>query len=319
MFLQKRTHYFSLLFALYLICFSGCTVLKSLDSTQKFSFAVLADPRHGGETWINTLSEIRDRNVNSDPKFDPVELVLVAGDIDPIDIRHNEYKKVFSQNDNSPVFLPVIGNHEFEDDGKHFRYVRDTMIPSIANAVRRHPTSCDYYYDYKNVRFIIVDGYTDLGDRGVINPDGRQWVEQTIKSTPVTTDHIFISFHEPAFPRYRHINDSFNADPEKRDAFWKMLLNYKDKVRAVLVGHTHYYYRLCINDPAGISANDMDAFPIEEGGIYQIDAGSSGNSDKSTIVQTQVNGKNVSFKVLQADYGSDKPFSKIDEWQITGD
>jgi len=315
MFLKKGFHYFALLIVSCLVFLSCSTAFGSPGSVSKFSFAVLADPRAGGETWKNALSEIRDMRVNPEPKFDPDEIIIVVGDIDPLESRYSDYKNIFNNVDDRPLFLPVIGNHEFEDKGKHFRYARDTIIPAIPNVVRRHPGACDYYLDYKNVRFIILDGYTDLGKKGVINLKGRQWVEQVIKSAPSTIDHIFVFFHEPAFPRYRHVKDSFNADPESRNAFWNMLLAYKDKVRAVFVGHTHYYYRMRILNPAGKPANDKHAFPDEKGGIYQVDAGAAGNGNKNTIVQIQINGKNIFFRVLQADNGSEKPFHKIDEWK----
>jgi hypothetical protein len=318
MFLKKRFWYFSLLIVLCLVI-SGFSTFGFPESVPKLSFAVLADPRNGGDTWKNALLEIRDRSVNPEPKFDPAEVIIIAGDMDPLESRYNDYKNIFTNVEKPPTFLPVIGNHEFENWRKHFRYARDTIIPSIPNAVRRHPNSCDYYLDYKNVRIIILDGYTDLGKRGVINRKGRQWVEQVIKSAPLKIDHIFISFHEPAFPRYRHLEDSFNQKPKQRNAFWQMLLKNKDKVRAVFVGHTHYYYRMRILNPAGIPANDMSAFPDENGGIYQVDAGAAGNGYKNTVVQVQIKGKKVFFRVLQADNGSEKPFNIIDEWEIVED
>ena len=74
-------------------------------------------------------------------------------------------------------------------------------------------------------------------------------VEQVIASAPPDIDHIFVAFHEPAFPRYRHIWDSFNASPEERDAFWNMLVAHNDIVRAVFVAHTHTYSRMRVLDP----------------------------------------------------------------------
>jgi hypothetical protein len=224
---------------------------------------------------------------------------------------------IFAGSENLPLLLPVIGNHEFENGGTHFRYARDVLVPSIPHAVRMNATSCDYYLDHKNVRIIAIDAYTTLGKGGVINDQGREWVEQVIKKTPSSIDHIFISFHEPAFPRYRHLRDSFNQNPKQRNAFWQMLLKHKDRVRAVLVGHTHAYYRMRVLDPAGAAANDPNVFPDEEGGIYQIDAGAAGNGKVSTIVQIQTQGKSVLFRVIQAERGAHKSFAEVDRWSIT--
>ena len=320
--MRKAFLYSLLTIGICLVLLTGCTTSKVWPSEQRFSFAVLADPRSEGDTWKNALLEIRNRNANQEPAFTPAELIVVAGDMDPLVSRYEDYQHVFTNADTRPVFLPVIGNHEFENGGMHFRYARDVLIPSIPRVVRRHATSCDYYLDHKNVRIIAVDGYTDLGKDGVINDEGRQWVEQVIKATPSSIDHIFISCHEPAFPRFRHTSDSFNKDPERRNAFWRMLLGYRDRVRAVLVGHTHSYYRMRVLDPAGIAANDPEAFPFpdEDGGIYQVDAGAAGNKaskhKENIIVQVQIEGRNVFFRVLQAENGANKPFVKKDEWSI---
>ncbi len=299
-----------------LIFLTGCATSQRQPSVQRFSFAVLADPRHQGDTWKNALLEIRDRNTNPEPAFTPAELIVVAGDMDPLVSRYEDYQHVFTNVDARPVFLPVIGNHEFENGGVHFRHARDVLMPFISGAVRRHAKSCDYYVDHKNVRIIVVDGYTDLGKDGVINDEGRQWVEQVIKATPSSINHIFVSFHEPAFPRFRHIGDSFDQDTEQRNAFWRMLLKHQDKVCAVLVGHTHTYYRMRVLDPAGMAANDPKSFPDEDGGIYQVDAGAAGNASVNTIVQVQIEGKNVLFRALQAKKGANMPFTEIDKWRI---
>jgi len=314
---MRRAFFYSLqTIGICLVLLTGCRTSKVGESEQRFSFAVLADPRSQGDTWKNALLEIRDRNANQEPAFTPAELIVVAGDMDPVVSRHEDYQHVFTNADTRPVFLPVIGNHEFENAGVHFRYARDVLIPSIPRAVRRHATSCDYYLDHKNVRIIAVDGYTDIGKDGVINDEGRQWVEQVIKATPSSIDHIFISFHEPAFPRVRHMGGSFDQNPERRNAFWRMLLASGGRVRAVFVGHTHTYYRMRVLDPAGTAANDPKAFPDDDGGIYQVDAGAAGNGSVNTIVQVQIEGGNLLFRVLQAKNGASEPFAEIDKWSM---
>jgi hypothetical protein len=66
-------------------------------------------------------------------------------------------------------------------------------------------------------------------------------------------------------------------------------------------------------DPAGIAANDPKAFPNEDGGIYQVNAATAGSN---VIVQVQVEGGNLLFRVLQAKNGSKKPFAEIDKWSM---
>jgi len=196
-------------------------------------------------------------------------------------------------------------------------FIRDKLIPALPNVVRMSATSCTYYWDYKNVRVISIDGYSgEAGTGGVINEKGRNWTEKAIASAPSTVDHIFVSFHAPAFPRVRHTQDSFNADPEQRNAFWNMLIAHKDKVRAVFCGHTHSYCRMRVLDPAGADANDFSKYPDEAGGIYQINDGSTGMGMKNTFVRVAIDGKKVSFRAYEADNGKDKPFAVKEEWTI---
>jgi hypothetical protein len=315
--MKRVLRYSLLIIGICLVLLTGCGTSQAGESDQRFSFAVLSDLQSGDDTWKNALLEIRDRKANPDPEFTPAELILVVGDMHTRTSRYEDYEHVFKNVNTRPAFLPVIGNHEFDNHGSYFRYARDVLIPSTLGVVRRYATSCDYYLDHKNVRIIVVDGYTDLGKNGVINDEGRQWVEQIIKETPSSIDHIFISFHEPAFPRVRHVGNSFDQDPERRNAFWRMLVQYKDRVRAVFVGHTHFYSRMRVLDPAGIAANDQKVFPNEDGGIYQVNAATASSTHNvNTIVQVQIEGKNLLFRTLQARNGSNQPFKEIDKWSM---
>jgi len=135
----------------------------------------------------------------------------------------------------------------------------------------------------------------------VINDAGRNWVEKTITSAPEKIKHIFIFFHEPAFPRVRHIGNSFDANPKLRNLFWNMLMRHKNKVRAVFVGHTHHYYKMKIADPESEEANSPKKFPMQKGGIYQIDIGAAGRSHtlNETYVQTVIADDKIIVNVFQ--------------------
>jgi len=293
----------------------GCSAVASCAAdAPRFSFAVLADPRWYKETWKNALTEIRDMRANPAALFTRPELIVVVGDMDPIDKRYGDYQEVFARSQQKPPFLPVIGNHDVDEED--LSYISAVIIPAIPGVVRRHPSSCDYYVDYKNVRVIALDAYTELGRNGVIYNTGMKWTEQVINSAPVGIDHIFICFHEPAFPRYRHISMSFDKSPEDRNAFWNMLVRHSDRVRATFVAHDHYHNRMRVKDPSGSAANDALKFPDEAGGIYQVDCGAAGMGSVNTVVLIQVNGKALSFRVIQAENGRGKPFSVKDVWLV---
>lgn len=196
-------------------------------------------------------------------------------------------------------------------------YISANIISAIPGAVRMSDKSCTYYYDYKNVRIISLDGYSgEAGTGGVINEKGRAWTEKAITSAPATIDHIFIGFHAPAFPRGRHLQDSFNANAGERNAFWEMLISHKERVKAVFSGHTHIYARLRVLDPSGAAANDFNAYPDEDGGIYQVVVGSTGNGTKNTFLRVEIEGKNVYFRAYEAANGKDQPFAVKEEWSI---
>lgn len=314
---MKRVCFGVFLFLIAGVCFSPAPAVGgAFQESRGFSFIAVSDP--GYSAWRKALAEIRDMRNNPAPKFSPVEFIHVVGDLYPPSKIYADYTDAFAKARKAPVFLPGIGNHEFDDDGAPYRYIRDSLIPRIPNARLKKPGSCDYYWDFRNVRSIIVDAYSELGTRGIINAKGLAWVESVIKSTPPKIDHIFLTFHEPCFPRFRHLNDSFNQDPVKRDAFWNMLLKYQKKVSACFVGHTHTAYRMRVRNPAGKAANDTSAksgFPDEKGGIYQIDCGAAGNGRENAFVRVQISGKDATFRIFEAPRGG-REFKMIDQWKL---
>jgi hypothetical protein len=364
-----------------------------------FTFSVLSDPQWSTDGWVNALTEIRDSKVDHDPKFDRNELIFVPGDIPPIDVIYGEFTNVFKGSAVTPLFLPVIGNHDADDKGGFagglagmgegmggpqgqgggqpgmgmpqgnggsrgqgqpgmempqgqsgtpgnggqpppngmggmgpgggmsqitgdasiidMDFISDKIIAAIPGVVRMSDKSCTYYYDKENVRIISLDMFSgEAGTGGVIIDKGRIWTEKAITSAPATIDHIFISFHAPAFPRGRHTSDCFVTNLELRNAFWNMLIAHKDRVKAVFNGHTHSYCRMRVLNPAGADANDFSKYPDEEGGIYQVNSGSTSQGMKNTFVKVQIKDKNVYFRTYEAENGKDKPFAVKDEWSI---
>jgi predicted phosphodiesterase len=254
-----------------------------------FSFAVISDIQDAPDNWENSLKELR--------KLDN-SLILIAGDFALAQQREAQARQALSVDGKMPLLVPAIGNHAFDDNGKDFNYTVNKMIPATGTQLRYSDKTGDYVVDFQNTRFILLDGYSKLGTHGVINDKGRSWVEKMIITAPASIEDIFICYHEPAFPKKRHVGDSFDEDPALRDAFWQMLSRHKDKVRAVFAGHTHYYAR------------------TTKDGIQEIDDGSAGaTSENDTIVEVSVDGKKVDFKVLQAANGKETPFAVTDSWE----
>jgi hypothetical protein len=275
-------------------------IFTNISTAQSWSFSSVADPRSGFADFTRALNEIKKLTVNPEPKMQKSEFVLVNGDFDPAEINFKIFNEVFPPNsDSSSLFLPVNGNHDLDYEF----FIKEKMFKDRKMFNKYDGTSLSYYMDYKNCRIIVVDQYNGTGyNSGCIYEAGIRWVEETINSA--AAEHIFISFHEPAFPRYRHIDNSFNECVKERDEFWNMLLKYRSKVRAVLVGHTHYYYKMKVRDVKG-DANDKDKFPIEEDGIYQLDAGGAGNSKEGevTVIEFLIDNSKVLARVVQSAKG----------------
>jgi len=265
------------------------TLAFSVQASGHFSFAVISDIQDAPKNWHNSLRELR--------KFNN-DIILMAGDIVPPAQRYTELKQAFATIGKMPLLVPAIGNHSFDFKTEGFDYLVNEAIPATGTKLRYSEKTGDYVVDFENTRFIILDGYSKLGSHGVINDEGRNWAQKMIIESPQSIENIFICYHEPAFPKKRHVGDSFDEDPGLRDAFWQMLARHKDKVRAVFAGHTHYYAR------------------VTQNGIQEIDDGSAGvTSENNTIVEVNVSGSKVAFRALQAENGAETPFSVTDAWE----
>jgi len=266
---------------------------------QSWSFSVVGDSRAGTADFTAALTQIRDANGPAGKDPGRTEFVVVAGDFDPDDKNYALFRDVFSAAP-SPRFLPVIGNH---DTG--FRsFITDTIMPREGLHAAFDPATVSYYTDVRNVRMIVVDQYRGTGAKdGCINDAGINWVEQAIASAK-DMDHVFIAFHAPAFCRVRHVGDDFEACPEQRNRFWEMLVRHRDKVRAVLVAHTHNYSVMRVRDPRG-PASDGKSYPLEPDGVYQFDVGGAGHSGdgKITAITFFIAGNAATARVVQSPNG----------------
>ena len=284
---------------------------------EKWAFVVLADNRGSSTYYYKVLKFIK--KIDGNPKYGsiPIDFILACGDLDPIKQNDNIYKDVFPEQD--VIYFPVIGNHDV-DNIQNKEYIVETILGRLKDRIVTFDKSnANYYFDWKNIRIIVLDQYSDFGvgnDRGWVTKKGSRWLEKIIKTTPKKINHIFIAMHEPAFPRGRHLRRG-GLTKDEIDC-WKMFVDNNDRLRAIFVAHTHIYSRMRVKNP-NKAASSTITFPDEEGGIYQIDAGNAGNTwgsdNKLTVVWVEVDGMNLIFKTIQASV-EDCKFKEADFWQI---
>lgn len=294
---------------------SGWVVLffslsTSLLQAQNVSFVVAADNRNFVEQFREVLREINDMSVNPEPAILRPSFFVSCGDIDPVP------SNMAIQNDtltypNLPLFYPVVGNHEFETQSD-MDHILNVLNPNLENVVNKGKQGT-YSFDYANVHCIVLDQYSTNG-QGEIDSNLQAWLQNDLNTT--TQDHIFLYGHEPAFPRHRHLGDALNQFPESRNDFWNMLV--KDpRVRIFFCGHTHYYYRMQVVDPASVGSTGL---PNQEGGVYQVDVGAIGNflgDGKLTLIYAQVEEDSIRLRTIQTPRENTQ-WSLTEDWTIPG-
>jgi len=294
----------------------ACLLLTGAVYAERWAFATFADNRDRFENYRYVLRQVK--RINSDPETYSVPIAFMAGvgDIDPLAENDAIYKEFFPNED--PLYFPVMGNHEVEKAPDR-DYMTQIILPRLGDTITRHNNEDgNYYCDWKNVRFIALDQYSGFGvgnDRGWITDKGATWLEEVITSA-TNADHIFVSFHEPVFPRVRHLRPQGLTEAERNA--WKMLVSYSDKVRAVFTAHSHNYSRMRVVHPA----DGRTGYPDQAGGVYQVDVGNAGNTwesdGKHTLIKVEIDGMDVCFRVFQTPENKDE-FTETDRWEIHGD
>ena len=279
-----------------------CIGAPAGEEPKAWTFAAFADNRSAHErpkdSFEGVLTEIRTMTANPDRRFAPIEFAVGVGDIKLSADNHKNWDlwlRAFEGVTNAPAFFPVIGNWDAGDEA----FSRSTVLPAQRGVVGKDPAN--YYADWKNVRVIVSEE--------------AAFVESAIQSAPTGIAHVFVANHYPVFPRHEYA-----AKPSAKGVeYWNTLLKHKDRVRALLVGHTHTYSRMRVANPLG-DAQDPKSFPNEQGGIYQIDCGNAGRSGHgdpaTTIVEVLVDGGNLAFRVVQAPNATPFAFKVVDAWTI---
>ena len=240
---------YSVMFTRRTVILASATVLvclfSAVASAQDFHFTVTVDQRRYHDGFATVLAGIN-ANVGGHGAFH-----VSPGDIDQ-NISDNRVK-IDNAFGASAIWYPGVGNHEAESIAADMPWLR--LEYGGGNGVRtplKEFTNQDgplsspqttYSWDYGNAHFIMLNEYWDgaYNDAatiyGDIVPELHDWLADNLAAN--TKPFVFIFGHEPAFPYNRHVGDSLDRNPARRDAFWSLLES--EGVSAYMVGHTHYY------------------------------------------------------------------------------
>lgn len=262
----------------------------------KFTFAVTADMRiYAGPGPYDSPHYFRGA-CEAIAARGPVAFMLSPGDVDP---PAGVLWTITTTLGVDFPWYPAVGNHEVEtpEDMDWLRRYGQSLEAPDGSPVRPGPPGCPtttYSFDYRNAHFVVLNVYCDAGGDAVTDGDVPDHLYYWLAADLAATDrpHIFVFGHEPAYPqldaqtgRERHMEDSLNAHPARRDRFWNLLR--ERGVRAYICGHTHNY-----------SAVQVD-------GVWQLDAGHArGRGDTgapSTFILVHVDGPAVTFETYRDD------------------
>jgi hypothetical protein len=301
------------------LCTPACVLLLLISppaAGDPFSFAVTADMRGlAGTGYYNDTPRYFRGVCEAIAAVGPGAFMVSPGDIDqPAGVKWTIEQHI----DSAYIWYPVVGNHELPGAGQEF-YLGSNMdwlreynaggnsLPHIVNAGPPGCRETTYSFDYQNAHFVVLNEYYDGTSDAAIDGDVvdalYDWLAEDLAST--LKPHIFVFGHEPAYPqpdadngRQRHIGDSLDKYPARRDRFWRLL---RDRgVVAYICGHTHNY-----------SAVNKD-------GVWQVDVaharGAGDTGAPSTFLMVNVVGddlEDVTFHVYRDIHDGDYDYDDI--------
>jgi hypothetical protein len=219
--------------------FLGCAL--GLAGGSPLTFTLFADNR-GAPGLVGVLEAVRRAG-------GPGAFVLTPGDTDPPSTTRGQLDQVFGRD---CPWYPVVGNHE-TGTAAHMTYLRQYFRTHLQGKVNPGPAGAEetcYSFDAGSVHIAVINvhwdgrGGGDDASRGEVSGPLLKWLEADLARTRQTFK--LVVGHKPAYPApdqdfkdARHMEDSLNASPASRDAFWKLLGS--QRVAVYICGHTHRY------------------------------------------------------------------------------
>lgn len=275
---------FIAVFVLFIFLF-GCGMVFAAEQRkeQALNFVVMGDNRPANE-FRPEQPYIYYKAVNKAVELDPV-LILNTGDLvlgydadseNKAEKEFDDFEKVTApiREKNIPLYITM---------GNHSGYTKHSRKAFEKRYINKDTGTLYYSVDVKNCHFIILCSELESEDARITGKQ-LEWLKKDLKRAE--NKHIFILLHRPLYPKIKHLKDSLNKYPEKRNELAGLLKQYN--VDMVFAGHVHVYN-----------------FSVTSG-LNQIIAGGSGAPLAGTLedgafshfINVIVNGDDIDYRLL---------------------
>ncbi len=265
---------------------------RVVNSEDNFTFAVLGDTQsfksnNSQGNFQKAVAKIKERNP---------DLVIAVGDLVSNCRGENEDAQDYI---NWKKVLGELASKTYAVQGNHDRIANQDKCDLFWQNTFDFPTNGPggfsemvYSFDFKNSHFVFLD--SDKPDFHVINSTQRSWLEQDLSKNK--KGNIFVFFHEPAYPVSSKINESLDAEPTERNAFWQILEKYQ--VTAVFSGHEHLVSRRKIGNIYQFIFGSTDSFnhelPVKGVAEYA-------NQGQGRFGLVKINGQEITVETYDSD------------------
>ena len=214
----------------------GTVSIQGPHEEQALNFVVMGDNRPA-DVFRPEQPYIYHKVVEKAVALDPV-LILNAGDVV---LGYDAYSKEKAREEfddfekatakirekNIPLYV-TMGNHS-----GYTKFAREAFTERYKN---KQTGRLYYSVDVKNCHFIVLCSELE-NEASQITGKQLEWLKGDLKR--IDGKHIFIILHRPLYSKIKHLKDSLNKYPEKRDELAGLFKQYK--VAMVFVGHGHVY------------------------------------------------------------------------------
>ena len=173
-----------------------------------------------------------------------------------------------------PLYI-TMGNHSC-----YTEFAREAFTHRYIN---KETGTLYYSVDVKNCHFIVLCSELE-NEASQITGKQLEWLKGDLKRAK--GKHIFVLLHKPLYPKIKHLKDSLNIYPEKRDELAGLFKRYN--VDMVFVGHVHIYNFSVVSGLSQIIAGGSGA-PL---------AGTLDDGAFNHFFHVIVNGDNIDYRLL---------------------